>query len=216
MSVEFNPVQSSRASGPKGTRADGASATLNGVKPINFNPKNIKLVVGLGNPGAKYTRTYHNAGRLAITILEENREVFGPRCRFFIPETFMNESGPAVIKALREYSAPAKKTRTRRVRSFANFLLVHDDSDLPLGTYRLVFGRGGAGHHGVDSVVRALGTKEFWRLRIGIRPAAFKNKKAGEFVLKPITKNGEAAVEKATEEFLQTFDTRARHAREEG
>ena len=85
----------------------------------------------------------------------------------------MNVSGPAVHKLLRSIQAVP-----------ADLLLIHDDSDLPLGEWRLVFGRGAAGHHGVESVIAALRTKDFWRLRLGIRHGRGK---AGEFVLRKMT-----------------------------
>ena len=156
-----------------------------------FKLESIKLVVGLGNPGRRYARTYHNAGRLAVRTFSDASAIgFAPGPHFLNPEAFMNESGPAVKRALRT------KPKT--------LLVVHDDTDLPLGSYRLAFGRGAAGHHGVESVIRALGTKEFWRLRIGIRPPSLKNAKADAFVLRPMSKTAEAAVRNAAESFLAT------------
>ncbi len=114
----------------------------------------------------------------------------------------MNESGSAVARPLRT--------------SPSTLLLIHDDSDLPLGSYRLMFGRGAAGHHGVESVIKALGTKEFWRLRVGVRPSLPKSAKgdasrlpAGRFVLRPMSKTAETAVRETAEKFLSTFQTRA-------
>lgn len=156
-----------------------------------FKPETIKLVVGLGNPGTRYARTYHNAGRLAVRALADAPETgFATGCRFFMPSTFMNESGMAVKRAL-------------RVKPKA-LLLVHDDADLPLGSYRLAWARGGAGHHGVESVFRALGTREFWRLRIGVRPPSLSRAKADTFVLRPLSRVAEAAILAAVEEFRQT------------
>ncbi|MDP3956608.1 MAG: hypothetical protein Q8P97_01260, partial [bacterium] len=97
------------------------------------------------------------------------------------PLTFMNDSGAATRSALKYFKVPADE-----------LLLVHDDSDILLGKYKLSFGRGAGGHKGVESVIHALGGKNFWRLRIGVREAA-RNKitkkplKAGEFVLKNIS-----------------------------
>lgn len=156
-----------------------------------FKPEHITLVVGLGNPGTRYARTYHNAGRIVARALEEGNAPFAPRTRFIVTDTYMNESGSAVKRALR-----AKPS---------TLLVVHDDTDLPAGSYRLVFARGAAGHHGVQSVIRALGTKEFWRLRVGVRPPAMRNAKADSFVLRPMSKTTFKEVLAAAEAFRATL-----------
>lgn len=157
--------------------------------PGDFNMNRIRLVVGLGNPGTRYAHTYHNAGRIALAMLEAHREVFPPRTRFMALDVFMNESGPAIARVLR--GAPH------------TLLILHDDSDLALGTSRLVFGRGAAGHHGVESIIRALGTKDFWRLRIGIRPPSLIGVKASDFVLRPMPKTAEVAIGEVVEKFIR-------------
>jgi len=97
------------------------------------------------------------------------------------PLIFMNDSGAAVRSALKYFKIRAEE-----------LLLAHDDSDISLGKYKLSFGRGAGGHKGVESAIRALGGKNFWRLRFGIRTVA-RNKttrtaqKAGDFVLKNIS-----------------------------
>ena len=153
---------------------------------MNDSPPSFRVMVGLGNPGPEYDGTYHNAGALAVdfwakeagvTLKKQGRESWaqaktGPLL-LAKPVAFMNVSGPVVHKLLRAIQAAP-----------ADLLLVHDDSDLPLGEWRLVFGRGAAGHHGVESVIAALRTKDFWRLRLGIRHGRGK---AGEFVLRKMT-----------------------------
>lgn len=149
--------------------------------------QDIRLVVGLGNPGAEYESTYHNAGALALDFmagkLAPEGEWKSPRGGGFSylktadlilvrPESFMNESGFPVRKALTYFKIKPE-----------HLLLIHDDSDLELGSLKIAFGQRSAGHHGVDSVIRELGTQEFWRARIGIRTARGK---AGSFVLKPL------------------------------
>ncbi len=144
-------------------------------------------MVGLGNPGPRYRDTYHNAGKTAVAYFADKL----PRGVAALPSSaFMNESGGFVKRAL---------AATRRKPG--ELLVVHDDSDLPLGTYKLGFGRGDGGHQGVRSIIEALSTsakggsasggKNFWRLRIGIRPPtdpASGRPKAGSFVLKKIAK----------------------------
>lgn len=88
---------------------------------------------------------------------------------------FMNESGLAIKQAAEHFNVEPKK-----------ILVIHDDSDLYVGKFKLSFNRGSAGHKGAESVIKSLGTKAFWRLRIGIRPRAAQRKKAGDFVLKKI------------------------------
>jgi PTH1 family peptidyl-tRNA hydrolase len=155
---------------------------------VEFKPETIKLVVGLGNPGTRYRHTAHNAGR-AVTLMLANipetefrtSQWFcahrGSPFTFVLPETFMNESGIAVKAALHAFRAKPSAC-----------LVIHDDSDLPLGTFRIQYGRGAAGHHGVESVIRMLGTKDFWRLRLGVQPTPLKRERADAFVLKPMSR----------------------------
>ena len=135
----------------------------------------LHLIVGLGNPGAEYAKTRHNAGFLLVEKLAEqwkanwsNERKFnariargesgGKRILLCEPQTFMNLSGEAVGALVKFYQVP-----------LPNFLVVVDDADLPLGEIRLRPGGGGSGgHHGLDSVAQHLGSREFARLRIGI------------------------------------------------
>jgi PTH1 family peptidyl-tRNA hydrolase len=155
---------------------------------------NIKLIIGLGNPGKEYANTYHNAGFLFIDALKNEMPAMLkiPPLRVFKSEASMNVSGSFVKKVLQNAEITPEE-----------LLIVHDDADLPIGEYKLTFGQGAAGHNGVMSIMRALDTGGFWRLRIGIRakvsfseedrvktdlPAEARRAKAGEFVLNPISK----------------------------
>ncbi len=143
--------------------------------------RKIKLIIGLGNPGAEYKNTYHNAGALFAEYCKRLRDGQLPRIplRMFVLASgaYVNESGKFVVRKLRSANAHPE-----------NLLIAHDDSDLVVGMYKLQFGGGAAGHHGVESVHAALKTSDFWRLRIGIRPADEKiRRKAGTFVLKPVS-----------------------------
>ena len=135
----------------------------------------LHLIVGLGNPGAEYAKTRHNAGFLLVEKLAEqwkanwsNERKFnariargesdGKRVLLCEPQTFMNLSGEAVGSLVKFYQVP-----------LPNFLVMVDDADLPLGEIRLRPGGGGSGgHHGLDSVAQHLGSRGFARLRIGI------------------------------------------------
>ncbi len=164
----------------------------------------IKLIIGLGNPDSQYASTYHNAGILAINYLIGSQPS-GFDCRLLKSDVYMNQSGNFVRQALKKYSAKGgSASRRRRGSPLAaggkikpeEILIVHDDSDIELGKYKFSFGRGSAGHKGVESVIKTLKTKNFWRLRIGIRPKASKIK-AEKFVLKKITKKDLAILNEA-------------------
>jgi PTH1 family peptidyl-tRNA hydrolase len=165
-----------------------------------------RLIIGLGNPGKEYEKTYHNVGILFIeNKIPPNSKFQIPNSKNFEhlktnililvkPKTFMNESGKAVKEAIKYFKVKPEE-----------LLIVHDDSDIELGKYKISFGRGSAGHKGVQSIIDALGAKNFWRLRIGIGKAESERrqameKKAGEFVLKKITKEDLKILEKVFEE----------------
>ena len=134
----------------------------------------MHLIVGLGNPGAEYAKTRHNAGFLLVEKLAEqwksgwtNERKFaarvakaersGQKVLLAEPQTFMNLSGESVGALVKFYQLPLEK-----------ILVVVDDADLPLGEIRLRPGGGSGGHHGLDSVTQHLGSKAYARLRIGI------------------------------------------------
>ena len=136
--------------------------------------ENLHLIVGLGNPGAEYAQTRHNAG---FTLVEKlavrwnagwtnerkfnarvaRAERHGVRVLLCRPQTFMNASGEAVKAVMNFYQLPPE-----------HLLVAVDDADLPLGEVRLRAGGGSGGHHGLESVEQHLATQEFARLRVGI------------------------------------------------
>jgi len=136
----------------------------------------VKLIVGLGNPGIEYQFTPHNIGFLAVDRIAEQcgASVNNRRCRALTakvelagnevllakPETWMNLSGMAV----RELVEAAEADATR------DLLVIYDELDLPLGTVRIRKRGGSAGHNGLESILGALGTDEFLRMRLGIAP----------------------------------------------
>jgi PTH1 family peptidyl-tRNA hydrolase len=135
------------------------------------------LIVGLGNPGEKYQNTRHNLGFMVVEALARkfqisnfkfqidkraNAEILETKADnqnivLAKPLTFMNASGVAVAKLTRRYTLDAK-----------NLWVVHDDVDLPLGKIKIRIGGAAAGHHGVESIIRELGTDKFVRFRLGI------------------------------------------------
>lgn len=137
-------------------------------------PNTIKLIVGLGNPGADYADTRHNAGAWLLETLAEQQHqklrtekkfsglagkalLGDEECYLLLPTTFMNRSGQSVNAMASFYHIPADA-----------ILVVHDDLDLPVGTLRIKQGGGDGGHNGLRDISDQLHTKDFWRLRIGI------------------------------------------------
>ncbi len=152
------------------------------------------LIVGLGNPGQKYEKTRHNIGSRAVEELESLNLANVILAK---PTTFMNESGKAV-KSL---------TKTYRLNS-NNLMVIHDDIDLPLGKIRISESSGSAGHKGVESIIKSLGTKDFIRFRIGIMPETGKPKNVENFVLRRFNKEEEKIIEeviKKTAEAVSMF-----------
>jgi len=162
----------------------------------------IELIIGLGNPSREYQNTYHNFGYLAADFFNKNLKTRDPEKRRgslgdsplykLKTDVPMNQSGLFVKKALQKYQVKSE-----------NMLIIHDDSDIELGKYKLSFGRGSAGHKGAQSIIGQLKTKNFWRLRLGIRPKRNKMK-AGDLVLKKIT----PAHRKIIASVLKSFEKR--------
>ena len=166
-------------------------------------PFKITCILGVGNPGEAYKNTYHNAGFRAIEALlkKEGLSDAPPRREKYFEwwkkdgriiarsRTFMNESGAAAHALLKKCKAPPEQ-----------LLMVHDDSDLAVGKTQYAFGRGAAGHHGVLSVMERIGTKDFWRLRIGIRTT---DEKAERFVLRKIRTQDTEALYRVLEAFTR-------------
>ena len=180
---------------------------------------NNVLIVGLGNPGTEYQKTRHNVGFLVLDELQKRygfseftlskkhtslvsecfldsvKELLG-RTKVVLakPQTFMNNSGKAVKSLVAKYNITKSDLVT--------LIIIHDDIDIPLGKIKISENRGSAGHRGVDSIIQTLGTKNFTRIRIGIRPAKGKPNNTESFVLKPFLKAElpllESAIEKAT------------------
>ena len=147
-----------------------------------------RLIVGLGNPGAEYAETRHNAGfwfceRLAADLglaLQREARFHGlaglARSQgvwLLLPLTFMNRSGQAVGALARFHKI-----------SPAEILVVHDELDIPPGQMRLKFGGGAGGHNGLKDISAHLGTQDYWRLRIGIGHPGDRNEVVN-YVLKP-------------------------------
>lgn len=167
----------------------------------------MKLVVGLGNPGKEYENTRHNSGFLFIDELARRWKLDGfvyekkflseiTEAEFPIfksqfpkksqisksklilakPQTFMNKSGVAATALAKFYKIKPK-----------DIWVIHDDIDILWGEFKTSFGRSSAGHKGVESIIRVLKTKDFWRVRIGIQPTLKKHTPAEKIILKKFT-----------------------------
>ena len=160
----------------------------------------MKLIVGLGNPGIEYQFTPHNLGFLAVDRIAgacgarvSNRrcraltakvEIAGKEVLLAKPETFMNLSGMSVRELVEEFEAEPSR----------DLIVIHDELDLPLGTLRIRQRGGSAGHNGLESILGALETPEFVRIRLGIAPAHAVRDGAA-FVLSPFKKAQYALVD---------------------
>jgi len=154
----------------------------------------VKLIVGLGNPGIEYQFTPHNLGFLAVDriaaqcgVRVNNRNCRAQTARGRIgteevvlakPETYMNLSGQSVREMVGEY----------RVQPEQDLVLLYDELDLPFGTLRIRPRGRSAGHNGVESVIGALGTQEFLRIRMGVGPD-YPVGDGAKYVLTPFKKS---------------------------
>jgi PTH1 family peptidyl-tRNA hydrolase len=169
------------------------------------------LIVGLGNPGERYARTRHNAGFEVAALLSERWQLpkakkkfgglitdgrtgpGGPRVAILLPQTFMNESGNAAGPARGSFGLDLDRV-----------VALHDEIDLPFGEVRAKLGGGVAGHNGLKSLERGLGSRDFWRLRIGVgRPDSTDPEIVSRWVLGRFSEDSEqvrALFEHAAEE----------------
>jgi peptidyl-tRNA hydrolase, PTH1 family len=170
-------------------------------------------IVALGNPGEEYAHTRHNVGWLVLDYFIEKFQLPTPveskpfsgkvsgavvedkEVTLLYPSTFMNNSGSAVVKLVPK-------------GEIDSLVVIHDDIDLPLGAVKIGKGRGAGGNQGVQSIIDALGTKEFIRVRIGIAPKSFwtglVTRPSGggpleRFVLKPFTRSEQKQVAEVCE-----------------
>lgn len=149
----------------------------------------IKAIIGLGNPSEEYKNTYHNVGNIVLDHLFPDAIFETPSKKHFEfskqkdlilakPLTFMNESGRAVKEIIDYFELKPEE-----------IVIIHDDSDMTVGNYKISFDQRSAGHKGVQSIIDSIKTQNFTRIKIGIRPEEeVVRKKAEEFVLKTISK----------------------------
>lgn len=171
----------------------------------------MRVIIGLGNPGPEYRRTRHNVGFWVVDRLAERWGVSLSRNAFLSkigeafrqeekvvlvqPQTYMNRSGEAVAH-LRDFYRLAP----------TDFVIAHDDLDLPLGRIRIKRGGGGGGNRGVASLIAELGSQDFSRVKVGIgRPPGRMD--PVNFVLQPFTPLEEAFILPAVERVADAIET---------
>ena len=170
------------------------------------------LIVGLGNPGEEYAQTYHNVGfRVVKRIAAQHNDQIKERCGpalvsskvllagepavLVMPQTFMNNSGAALPPVFERFEASA-----------ADMIVVYDDVALPLGKLRVRQKGSAGGHNGIKSMISILGTDEFLRVRVGIRP----DREVGEvrdFVLSRVAKGDRELLDQTEELAVRAVET---------
>lgn len=176
----------------------------------------MKLIVGLGNPGKKYQNNRHNVGFMFLDYFVkeltgcrvnelEKQFKFDTHLSSIIhiqfstlnhlpslilakPQTFMNKSGEAVKKLVKQYLNYNLQSATNNQEIVNNFIIIHDDLDIPFGKFRIVKGYGPKLHNGVESIQNHLHTMDFERIRIGVDNRNSENRIAGiDYVLQNFT-----------------------------
>jgi PTH1 family peptidyl-tRNA hydrolase len=179
----------------------------------------MKLITGLGNPGEKYSNTRHNVGFLFLDALREmflyqkdisatdwkKEKIFSSELAFLKegsrviatmqkPSTYMNRSGEAVAKLIKKYEI---------VDLADNFILVHDDLDIPLGKFKIQRGKSPLGHNGVKSVEDRVGLVDFKRVRIGVEARENRNIPGEDYVLTKFSKDEREIIDEVIQEAIK-------------
>ena len=171
----------------------------------------IRLIVGLGNPGSQYAQTRHNAGFwLLDSIAGRFGAIMKPESKFYSevgratinsnqvylgkPQKFMNESGQCVAPLMKFYKIEPEQC-----------LVIHDELDLPPGQARVKQGGGHGGHNGLRDIVARIGSKDFWRIRVGIGHPGHKSAVSG-YVLKRAPADDERLIEEVSDIVLGEVD----------
>jgi PTH1 family peptidyl-tRNA hydrolase len=172
----------------------------------------MKLIVGLGNPGKKYSENRHNLGYMVADAFSvdkglgfaksEDLMCFYVKTQDFVlakPTTFMNESGNSV-RALAKFFKIDHE----------DVLIAYDDMDIPFGKIRMAFNGTSAGHHGIDSVIECMATVDFGRLRVGIgrpSPKATDDKRGADHVLDDFTAEEKKVLDDLMDKCVDAIDS---------
>lgn len=185
------------------------------------------IIAGLGNPGTEYENTRHNTGRIVLDIV---RKEFGgdfefnkkmnaqvavgkigkEKVTFVAPDTFMNNSGKAIGQLIKSVKAAEK------------LIVIYDDFNLPLGRMKISFNRSSGGHNGVESIIKAVKTEAFLRIRIGTAPENAKglakvphgDDKIEKFILGPFKDDEMKELNKVAKKTVEAVEMIAKEGRE--
>lgn len=164
------------------------------------------LIIGLGNPGKKYEKTKHNVGFLVIDRLAEEFNIRvekkqaqaltetvvwdGKKILLVKPQTYMNLSGQSVIQLINYYD------------NIENFIIVHDDLDMPVGKIRFRKNGSAGGHNGLRSIIKHLNSQDFERLKIGIGHPG-NSRVVKDYVLRPFNKDEQQILEESIDKAVE-------------
>lgn len=150
----------------------------------------MKLIIGIGNPGEKYVNTRHNVGWIVVEALQKTKLPKGVVVKK--TDVFMNDSGVFVLRQIKNLRPQGTK-----LLKIKNLYIVHDDLDIPLGGFKIQFGRGPKDHNGIKSIDSELGTNGYYRIRVGIENREPENKISGEkYTLEDFTREEREVLDK--------------------
>ncbi|MSU55240.1 MAG: aminoacyl-tRNA hydrolase [Candidatus Taylorbacteria bacterium] len=153
------------------------------------------IIVALGNPGAEYENTRHNTGRIVLDVFAKANDFpeFAPDKKFkalisegkvgktsvllLEPESFMNNSGES-LKKIKDFKFKLSGKGKDKIKEVTNLAVIHDDLDIPFGSYKISFNKSSGGHRGVESIIKAVKTQAFVRIRVGIASSSSVVKKS--------------------------------------
>ncbi|WKZ25480.1 MAG: aminoacyl-tRNA hydrolase [bacterium] len=144
----------------------------------------MKIIVGLGNPGIKYVNNRHNIGHLVIDALQNLKL----KDKILKSDKHMNDSGLFIKNIKNKYPK----------MQLTDLYVVHDDLDIPLGLFKVQFGKGPKDHNGLNDIYDKLGTKDFWHIRIGVDNRSEDQRlvtKGKDYVLQDFAKEEKATID---------------------
>lgn len=155
----------------------------------------MKLIVGLGNPGSDYVGTRHNVGHMTVDVLQKHKLPSGVIVRK--TNVFMNQSGDFVKLQSSKYGVDEN-----------NIYIIHDDLDIALGEYKIQFGKGPKDHNGLKSIDGALGTDQYWHIRIGVDNRPLDGRPMGEeYVLQNFTDDEKSTIDTVINSVCKKLET---------
>ncbi len=186
------------------------------------------IIAGLGNPGEEYQNTRHNTGRIMldairkeyskdefvfnkkINALTAEGKIGREKVTFVAPETFMNNSGKAIGALIKSVKAAQK------------LIVIYDDFNLPLGRIRISFNRSSGGHNGLESIIKAVKTEAFLRIRIGVAPETAKglaktphgDEKIEKFILGPYKEDESKELKKVAKRVVEAVEVIVKEGRD--